>query len=48
MDKADPAVIVAAILDALAAGQNEAIADDVSARVKSSLPALTTGVPPQQ
>jgi NAD(P)-dependent dehydrogenase (short-subunit alcohol dehydrogenase family) len=45
--KSDPAVIVAAILDSLAAGDDEAIADDVSAQVKASLPALTTGVPPQ-
>ena len=48
VEKSDPAVIISAILDALAAGQDEAIADDVSAQVKSSLPALTTGVPPQQ
>src|SRR6201996_1960708 len=44
VEKSDPAVIVAAILGALAAGADEAIADDVSAQVKASLPALTTGV----
>jgi NAD(P)-dependent dehydrogenase (short-subunit alcohol dehydrogenase family) len=47
VDKSDPAVIVAAILDALAAGQDEAIADATSAQVKSALANLTTGVLPQ-
>ena len=45
--KADPAVIVARILDALEAGDDEAIADDTSAQLKSILPAITTGVLPQ-
>jgi NAD(P)-dependent dehydrogenase (short-subunit alcohol dehydrogenase family) len=44
--KADPAVIVANILDALAAGEDEAIADEASAQIKSILPAMTTGVIP--
>jgi len=44
--KSDPAVVVARILDALEAGQDEAIADDVSAQVKSILPNVTTGVLP--
>ena len=35
------------ILDALEDGQDEAIADDVSAQVKSILPGVTTGVIPQ-
>jgi hypothetical protein len=47
VDKSDPAVIVTAILDALAAGQDEAIADATSAQVKSALANLTTGVLPQ-
>ena len=44
--KSDPAVIVARVLDALEAGEDEAIADDVSAQVKSILPGITTGVLP--
>ena len=44
--KSDPAVIVARILDALAAGEDEAIADDISVQVKSILPGITTGVLP--
>jgi hypothetical protein len=44
--KADPAVIVARVLDALEAGEDEAIADDVSAQVKSILPGITTGILP--
>ncbi len=47
VEKSDPAVIVAAILDALAAGRDEAIADATSAQVKSALADLTTGVLPQ-
>lgn len=46
VDKADPAVIVARILDALADGQDEALADDVSVQVKSILSSITTGVLP--
>jgi NAD(P)-dependent dehydrogenase (short-subunit alcohol dehydrogenase family) len=46
VDKADPAVIVARILDALAHGQDEALADDVSVQVKSILSSITTGVLP--
>jgi NAD(P)-dependent dehydrogenase (short-subunit alcohol dehydrogenase family) len=42
--KSDPAVIVARILDALEGGEDEAIADDVSARVKSILSGITTGI----
>jgi NAD(P)-dependent dehydrogenase (short-subunit alcohol dehydrogenase family) len=45
--KSDPAVIVARILDALEDGADEAIADDVSAQIKSILPGMTTGVIPQ-
>ena len=45
--KADPAVIVARILDSLEAGEDEAIADDTSAQLKSILPAITTGVLPR-
>jgi len=45
--KSDPAVIVARVLDALEAGEDEAIADDVSAQVKSILPGITTGVLPE-
>jgi NAD(P)-dependent dehydrogenase (short-subunit alcohol dehydrogenase family) len=45
--KGDPAVIVGNILDALAAGEDEAIADDTSAQVKSILSGMTTGVLPQ-
>jgi NAD(P)-dependent dehydrogenase (short-subunit alcohol dehydrogenase family) len=44
--KSDPAVIVTRILDALEDGADEAIADDVSAQVKSNLAGLTTGVLP--
>jgi NAD(P)-dependent dehydrogenase (short-subunit alcohol dehydrogenase family) len=47
VDKGDPAVIVANILDALADGADEAIADDISAQVKSILPGMTTGILPQ-
>ena len=47
IDKADPAVVVSNILDALAAGEDEAIADDVSGQVKAALSGLTTGVLPQ-
>jgi hypothetical protein len=36
----------ARILDALEAGQDEAIADDVSGQVKAALPAITTGILP--
>ena len=46
VDKADPAVIVSAIWDSVAAGQDEAIADDTSAQVKSILSGITTGVLP--
>jgi NAD(P)-dependent dehydrogenase (short-subunit alcohol dehydrogenase family) len=45
--KGDPGVIVGRILDALEDGQDEAIADDVSAQVKSILSGITTGVIPQ-
>ena len=44
MAESDPAVIVARVLDALEAGEDEAIADDVSAQVRSILPGITTGV----
>jgi NAD(P)-dependent dehydrogenase (short-subunit alcohol dehydrogenase family) len=47
VDKADPAVIVARILDALERGEDEALADDVSRQIKSILPGITTGVIPQ-
>ncbi|HTR91083.1 MAG TPA: hypothetical protein VMI73_05010 [Trebonia sp.] len=47
MAKSDPGVIVGRILDALEDGQDEAIADDISAQVKSGLAGLTTGVLPQ-
>lgn len=46
VDKSDPAVIVTRILDALEDGADEAIADDISAQVKSNLPVITTGVLP--
>jgi NAD(P)-dependent dehydrogenase (short-subunit alcohol dehydrogenase family) len=46
--KEDPADIVANILDALVKGEDEAIADNTSARIRSILPVMTTGVPPQQ
>ncbi|HEX3712922.1 MAG TPA: SDR family oxidoreductase [Trebonia sp.] len=46
VDKSDPAVIVARILDALEDGADEAIADDISAQVKANLPVITTGVLP--
>jgi hypothetical protein len=46
VQKSDPAVIVARILDALEAGHDEAIADDVSRQVKAALPAITTGILP--
>jgi NAD(P)-dependent dehydrogenase (short-subunit alcohol dehydrogenase family) len=46
VEKSDPAVIVTRILDALEDGADEAIADDVSAQVKSNLHGLTTGVLP--
>ena len=41
--KSDPVVIVTQILDALAAGSDEAHADEVTRRVRSSLSTLTTG-----
>jgi NAD(P)-dependent dehydrogenase (short-subunit alcohol dehydrogenase family) len=44
--KADPAVVVSNILDALEAGEDEAIADDTSAQVKSILSGITTGILP--
>jgi NAD(P)-dependent dehydrogenase (short-subunit alcohol dehydrogenase family) len=44
--KADPAVIVARILDALEAGRTEALADEVTVSVHAALPSLTTGVRP--
>jgi NAD(P)-dependent dehydrogenase (short-subunit alcohol dehydrogenase family) len=44
--KSDPAVIVARILDALEAGEDEAIADDTSAQVRSILSGITTGILP--
>jgi NAD(P)-dependent dehydrogenase (short-subunit alcohol dehydrogenase family) len=44
--KGDPAVIVGNILDALEAGEDEAIADDTSTQVKSILSGITTGVLP--
>jgi NAD(P)-dependent dehydrogenase (short-subunit alcohol dehydrogenase family) len=44
--KSDPAVIVARILDSLEAGEDEAIADDTSAQVKSILSGITTGILP--
>jgi NAD(P)-dependent dehydrogenase (short-subunit alcohol dehydrogenase family) len=47
VDKGDPKVIVGNILDALEDGADEAIADDISAQVKSILPGITTGVIPQ-
>jgi NAD(P)-dependent dehydrogenase (short-subunit alcohol dehydrogenase family) len=45
--KENPADIVANILDALAKGEDEAIADATSAQIRSILPAMTTGVPPR-
>jgi NAD(P)-dependent dehydrogenase (short-subunit alcohol dehydrogenase family) len=45
--KGDPAVIVGNILDALEAGEDEAIADDTATQVKSILSGITTGVLPQ-
>jgi NAD(P)-dependent dehydrogenase (short-subunit alcohol dehydrogenase family) len=47
VDKSDPALIVARILDALERGDDEAIADDVSRQVQSILPGITTGILPQ-
>ena len=47
VDKGDPKIIVGNILNALEDGQDEAIADDISAQVKSILPGITTGVIPQ-
>ena len=44
--KADPAVIVARILDALEAGRTEILADQVTVAVHAALPSLTTGVRP--
>jgi hypothetical protein len=41
--KSDPRVIVARILDALAAGADEVHADEVTQRVRSTLSTLTTG-----
>jgi NAD(P)-dependent dehydrogenase (short-subunit alcohol dehydrogenase family) len=46
--KEDPADIVANILDSLVKGEDEAIADNSSAQIRSILPLMTTGVPPQQ
>jgi NAD(P)-dependent dehydrogenase (short-subunit alcohol dehydrogenase family) len=45
--KENPADIVARIYDALEAGEDEAIADDTSAQVKSILSGMTTGILPQ-
>ena len=47
MPKSDPAVIVARILDSLEAVDDEAIADDTSAQLKSILPSMTTGALPR-
>ncbi|WP_433612896.1 SDR family oxidoreductase [Prescottella agglutinans] len=41
--KSDPVVIVTRILDALAAGSDEALADELTQQVRSNLSALTTG-----
>lgn len=46
VDKADPADIVARILDALAAGEDEAHADETTLQVRSLLSTLTTGAFP--
>jgi len=43
VDKADPAVIVGRILDALEADANEVLADDVSQQVHAALSAFSTG-----
>lgn len=43
VDKADPAEIVARILDALEAGESEVLADETSRGVHAALPVLTTG-----
>lgn len=43
ISKADPADIVTGILDALEAGQEEAIVDETSRRVQAGLAHLTTG-----
>lgn len=48
VDKEDPADIVASILNSLVKGEDEAIADNTSATIRSILPAMTTGVPPQR
>ena len=44
--KSDPAVIVRRILNALAAGSDEAHADEVTQQVRSNLSTLTTGAMP--
>jgi NAD(P)-dependent dehydrogenase (short-subunit alcohol dehydrogenase family) len=44
--KSDPLVIVTRILDALAAGSDEAHTDEVTQRVRSNLATLTTGAIP--
>ena len=41
--KSDPAVVVAAILDAFEAGRDEALADDITTSVHAALPTLSTG-----
>jgi NAD(P)-dependent dehydrogenase (short-subunit alcohol dehydrogenase family) len=43
VEKADPADIVAAILDALAAGEDEAHADETTRNIRAALSTLTTG-----
>lgn len=43
VEKGDPAVIVANILDALEAGESEAIADEFTAVVRAGLSGATTG-----
>jgi NAD(P)-dependent dehydrogenase (short-subunit alcohol dehydrogenase family) len=47
VQKEDPAVVVRNILDALEAGEDEAIADETSSQLKSILSAMTTGMLPQ-
>ncbi|MFD1814264.1 SDR family oxidoreductase [Rhodococcus gannanensis] len=46
--KADPAVVVGRILDALEAGEDEAIADEVTAGFRSVLGSATTGRVPSR
>lgn len=43
VDKADPAVVVGRIYDALEAGASEVLADEVANQVHQALPALSTG-----